>query len=55
MRISLLALISGLAFPQTSVFDMGDVHVSKPSTMRAGGMIPEVGGWNLASRHPANP
>jgi len=38
-----LLLLSCVAFAQTPAFDVADVHVSKPGTMRQGGMLPGSG------------
>lgn len=43
MKTALLALVSCVAFAQTPTFDIADVHVSKPGTLRQGGLIPGSG------------
>lgn len=43
MKKALLALVSCVAVAQTPIFDVADVHVSKPGTTRQGGAIPGSG------------
>lgn len=43
MKPALLLLLSCVAFAQTPVFDVVDVHVSTPGTVRQGGMLPGSG------------